>query len=803
MNSKTTTLKESVDDLERTEDVNHHLKPSSEEDEEESETAVQQQKKKKKDGEVMDEEGLEWTTIHWNNHATNGETTTKTSSSPVLKQVLSVDALHYPIDDRLVAALPSRCGRSNRKGRHHRHRLAALFASLPAWLTWWTGHSLKGLGMFVNAYIIITTGQLKLIWQHEYPECWVASASATASNNGTHAQCPNLIQCCGIFANNPLEETVSQNGTTTTTVCRMDLTNADVCNPIDGTFPDNVQCHAGTINALSYAEFAGIMLGMLTFGFLADGMGRTPAGLLAALLQVLGVTVMTFYTSNNNDVNTIFLYVAIFFGIFGWGVGGEYPLTAHHAAEAEAEASSSTSSSSSSPPQHVPLGQQNDEDAPFLPPPHRIVDATRTVRRGETIAMAFTMQGIGAVMGSLILLVLLYFSGQSRPNCTAGQGFNASGTNPQALNGVWRTFYYIGGLLVVLLLAERGLESYSEEEEEDQDGKDDHGKEDKETGGGGGGAAAAAAHPHKEPLKKGHDLMVQRQQLREATLGPRATNKFRILWQYAPRLLGTGGSWMAWDITFYGLRLFSGPIFNAINPGGALIVQNGYLLLNNLIALVGYYCAAAVVDWPVIGRQRLQMSSFAINAILFLSIAAVLNQPNPSPNVLMSLYFMSSFFGQFGSNVTTYVMAAETYPTELRGTFHGLSAFFGKLGALTATISFSHITTRTIFIVCGCVSWAGCLLTALFGVDMTRVPLAEHDAQLELFLEGRLEDYKGLLNHPRHLSNWDLWTGRHGEYKPGWAARLLQLQEEEKAEQQSGTTENASLQPAVLKESRQ
>jgi hypothetical protein len=25
----------------------------------------------------------------------------------------------------------------------------------------------------------------------------------------------------------------------------------------------------------------------------------------------------------------------------------------------------------------------------------------------------------------------------------------------------------------------------------------------------------------------------------------------------------------------------------------------------------------------------------------------------------------------FGPNVTTYVMAAETYPTELRGTLHG------------------------------------------------------------------------------------------------------------------------------------
>ncbi len=37
----------------------------------------------------------------------------------------------------------------------------------------------------------------------------------------------------------------------------------------------------------------------------------------------------------------------------------------------------------------------------------------------------------------------------------------------------------------------------------------------------------------------------------------------------------------------------------------------------------------------------------------------------------MFLYFFSSFVVNFGPNVTSYVMAAETYPTELRGTCHG------------------------------------------------------------------------------------------------------------------------------------
>lgn len=119
-------------------------------------------------------------------------------------------------------------------------------------------------------------------------------------------------------------------------------------------------------------------------------------------------------------------------------------------------------------------------------------------------------------------------------------------------------------------------------------------------------------------------------------------------------------------------------------------------------------------------------------------------------------------------------MAAETYPTELRGTCHGLSAFSGKAGALIATIVFGKISTVEIFWICGAVSAIGLVFTFLFSVDLTRVSLAEHDAQLELFLEGRPEAYKGKLNAPEHLSFWERATGRHGEFDPKWARKLVQ-----------------------------
>jgi hypothetical protein len=102
-------------------------------------------------------------------------------------------------------------------------------------------------------------------------------------------------------------------------------------------------------------------------------------------------------------------------------------------------------------------------------------------------------------------------------------------------------------------------------------------------------------------------------------------------------------------------------------------MQNGYLLVNNLCALAGYYCAAYVIDKPRVGWKKLQICSNIACMIFFLVTGGIFNSVGPS--VLMALYFFSSFTVNFEPNVTTYVMAAEIYPTELRATLHGCEFF--------------------------------------------------------------------------------------------------------------------------------
>lgn len=84
-----------------------------------------------------------------------------------------------------------------------------------------------------------------------------------------------------------------------------------------------------------------------------------------------------------------------------------------------------------------------------------------------------------------------------------------------------------------------------------------------------------------------------------------------------------------------------------------------WTLLNSGVALIGYWLAAAVVDNPRVGRLRLQLLGFAADGILFY-IAAAAYPSLISKKGLPSfqfIYFFSSFWGQFGPNCTTFLLA--------------------------------------------------------------------------------------------------------------------------------------------------
>jgi hypothetical protein len=226
---------------------------------------------------------------------------------------------------------------------------------------------------------------------------------------------------------------------------------------------------------------------------------------------------------------------------------------------------------------------------------------------------------------------------------------------------------------------------------------------------------------------------------------------------YWHRLLATAGAWFLWDFSFYGNKIFQSSFIKILSPNATLLVNLLWTLLNSFVALLGYYLAAAVIDNVRVGRLRLQLLGFAMVGILFY-VAAAAYGPLTSRGGLGTfqfIYFFSSFWGQFGPNCTTFLLAGELFPTEMRTTAHGMSAGIAKLGALWAAIFFNYIGNRAKFWWTASFNVAGFLLTLVFLPDPARLSLTEGDRRWRYIKAGR--EYHGEAVNPRGLSYFERW----------------------------------------------
>ena len=189
----------------------------------------------------------------------------------------------------------------------------------------------------------------------------------------------------------------------------------------------------------------------------------------------------------------------------------------------------------------------------------------------------------------------------------------------------------------------------------------------------------------------------------------------------------------------------------------------------------------------------MQMLGFLMDFILFVVPAFHLNYYESKAHVkaFQAMYFLSSFFNQFGPNAVTFLVAAEVYPTPIRATAHGFSAACGKLGALTAAVMYSYISIQQRFYVVPWFGLGGMLVTLLFLPDTTGLDLKEQERRWQFIRAGRESDYHGVAVHPKHLSLWERvrGVGKHynaeldyqqkiEEMRADWEASLARRGEE-------------------------
>jgi MFS transporter, PHS family, inorganic phosphate transporter len=180
------------------------------------------------------------------------------------------------------------------------------------------------------------------------------------------------------------------------------------------------------------------------------------------------------------------------------------------------------------------------------------------------------------------------------------------------------------------------------------------------------------------------------------------------------KLVGTAGTWMLFDVLFYGNTLFQPFVLQAAFGDTETVAKAARdQMILALLALPGYY-----VTIFAIGRQGLrwiQIQGFFFMGILYLCVGILFNVLASHWIALLALYGSTFFFSNYGPNSVTFMLPSMTFSKSCRSTLNGISAAAGKVGALIGATVFvsalEHLGQETVFICCGVLSYAGCFLT--------------------------------------------------------------------------------------------
>ncbi|KAF5696787.1 inorganic phosphate permease [Fusarium mundagurra] len=458
-------------------------------------------------------------------------------------------------------------------------------------------------------------------------------------------------------------------------------------------------CSHNWIASVTYLEIIGIMVGQAVVGVMGDWVGRRWGLIQDAAIMFIGLLMLTASWGLTLQGWVICYAWSLFF--YGFGVGGEYPITATSSLEGVSSGG-------------------------------RISTREDRLHRGRRVTTAFLMQGWGQFVNQVILIVLLaiFNNGKSSPpysKSAAQYTFRLSFAFP-AIGTLWLLYYRTYRMR---------------------------------------NAGKQLAEAKKRSNVTGYDVNALR----------------HCFTNFGGRLFATAGTWFCNDVFFYGNKLFQGQFIKVISPDSKSIFTTWtWNLVNITVSLAGYYLASLLIDNKMYGRKMMQQVGFFMCFLMFV-IPAFKFDYYTSPagiHAFQAMYFISSFFNQFGPNSVTFLVAGEVFPTPIRATAHGFSACIGKSGALLASVLYNYIDDQTKFYVVPWFGLAGMLLTWIFLPDTTGLDLKEQERRWYYIRDGKESEYHGVAVNPTHLSLWERFRGLGKSYDPeaDWRAKVQDMRTE-------------------------
>lgn len=171
--------------------------------------------------------------------------------------------------------------------------------------------------------------------------------------------------------------------------------------------------------------------------------------------------------------------------------------------------------------------------------------------------------------------------------------------------------------------------------------------------------------------------------------------------EYATYLLGTGGTWFLYDVSYYGTSIFLPIMLRTIfddNGGGQLAAagagglaeQCWHAILVTGLGIPG--CIAAILLMaPPRGPRTVLVLGFVLMTVAFTLTGLAMWYAPTNKALSIAMLCVVSFAINCGPNVATYVLPTVVYHAEVKATFHGFSAGCGKLGAVVGTFLYAPI----------------------------------------------------------------------------------------------------------------
>ncbi|KAF9607357.1 hypothetical protein IFM89_033945 [Coptis chinensis] len=401
-----------------------------------------------------------------------------------------------------------------------------------------------------------------------------------------------------------------------------------------GTLPPNVSA------AVNGVALCGSLAGQLFFGWLGDKMGRKHVYGMTLMLMVL--CSIASGLSFGHDAKSVMATLCFFRFWLGFGIGGDYPLSATIMSE-----------------------------------------YANKKTRGAFIAAVFAMQGFGILAGGLFAIIVSTIF-QSLYKAPPYQVDPLASTIPQA-DYVWRIILMFGALPAALTYYWRlkmpETARYT-------------------------ALVAKNAKQAAADMSKVLQVEVDAEQEKVEQLTEMTSNSFglfskKFLKRHGKHLLATTSTWFLLDIAYYSQNLFQKDIFTAVGwipPAKTMnAIQEVHKIATaqTVIALCstvpGYWFTVLSIDY--IGRFAIQVIGFSMMTIFMFALAIPYHHWTLRENRVgfVVLYALTFFFANFGPNATTFIVPAEIFPARLRSTCHGISAAAGKAGAIVGAFGFLYL----------------------------------------------------------------------------------------------------------------